>query len=306
MTSMVMLESPTGQQIQARAFLDSGSTLSLISNRIVQQLQLRKRTDKLSRTGVCDLTTNSSHSTAVLVKTVDTNQYCLTLTAHILPKVTCNLPFQQAPTVRQLPHIRGLKLADPHFDHPGKIDLLIGGDRLGKLILSKPLKATDSDIVAFETVFGWAIMGPYSLQPSSSSTSTANMSIFTAQMTCLRSSGRQKKPLQHRAILQSVMEHFVSNHSILPEGRFQVTLPSKPDTHLLGESCLQAVKQFQANEASISRRGTWQTFQDIVQEYLDLGHAEPVPQTPSLSDVLHAHACCHQRQQHYDQIKSGL
>ena len=176
MTSMVMLESPTGQQIQARAFLDSGSTLSLISNRIVQQLELRKRIDKLSRTGVCDLTTNSSHSTTVLVKTVDTNQHCLTLTAHILPMVTCDLPLQQAPRVRQLPHIRGLKLADPRFDHPGNIDLLIGGDRLGKLILSKPLEATDSDIVAFETVFGWAIMGPYSLQPSSSSTtSTANM-----------------------------------------------------------------------------------------------------------------------------------
>ena len=73
------------------------------------------------------------------------------------------------------------------------------------------------------------------------------------------------------------MEHFVSNHSILPVARFQVTLPRKPDTPPLGESCLQAVKWFQANEASISRCGTRQTFQDGVQEYLDLGHAEPVP-----------------------------
>ena len=186
----------------------------------------------------------------MLVKTVDTNQYCLTLTAHILPKVTCDLP---APRVRQLPHIRGLKLADPHFDHPGKIDLLIGGGHLGKLILSKPLKATDTDIVASETVFGWAIMGLYSLQLSSSSTSTANMCHTAAQTTCLRSSGRQKKSLQHRAILQSVMEHFVSNHSILPEGRFQVTLPRKPDTPPLGESCLQAVKRFQVKDMAPGR-----------------------------------------------------
>ena len=28
---------------------------------------------------------------------------------------------------------------------------------------------------------------------------------------------------------------------------------------------------------SISRHGIWQVFQDIVKEYLDLGHAEPVP-----------------------------
>ena len=37
------------------------------------------------------------------------------------------------------------------------------------------------------------------------------------------------------------------------------------------------VRRFHANEASISRRGIWQVFQDIVKEYLDLEHAEPVP-----------------------------
>ena len=97
-------------------------------------MQLRKRPEKLALTGVYDLSTGCSHSTSALVKTVDTSQCCLTLTAHILSQVMCDLLLQRASTVKQLPQIKGLKLAVPQFDQPGRIDLLIGGEHLGKLI----------------------------------------------------------------------------------------------------------------------------------------------------------------------------
>ena len=43
MTSQVIVEeSPTGKQLMARALLDTGASISLVTSRVVQQLQLKK------------------------------------------------------------------------------------------------------------------------------------------------------------------------------------------------------------------------------------------------------------------------
>ena len=50
----------------------------------------------------------------------------LSMTAAIVPKVTCDLTFQGAEGVKDHPHLKHLPLADPTFDKLGQIDLLIG------------------------------------------------------------------------------------------------------------------------------------------------------------------------------------
>ena len=52
MTSQVILEAPSGKWIVVRALLDSGAGLSLVSQRVVQQLQLPKTSRELSISGV--------------------------------------------------------------------------------------------------------------------------------------------------------------------------------------------------------------------------------------------------------------
>ena len=74
-----------------------------------------------------------------------------------------------------------------------------------------------------------------------------------------------------------VVEHFKSTHVYLSTGKYQVTFSKKPDAPALGKSRLQAVKRFKANESSIICKGTWEKFQGVVQEYLDLRYAELVP-----------------------------
>ncbi len=74
-----------------------------------------------------------------------------------------------------------------------------------------------------------------------------------------------------------VQEHFVSNHVFLSQGLYQVTLPRKADAPVLGESRSQALRRLKTNEQSLLKKGKWQQFQDVVKEYMDLGHAEPVP-----------------------------
>ena len=63
------------------------------------------------------------------------------------------------------------------------------------------------------------------------------------------------------------------------ESRYQVTLPGKTDAPPLGDSRAQTVSRYCSNERSVTRRGIWDSFQEVVQGYLDLQHAEPVPET---------------------------
>ena len=76
---------------------------------------------------------------------------------------------------------------------------------------------------------------------------------------------------------QTAITHFNNTHIFVPPGRYRVTLPRKPDAALLGESRQQAVKRFFSNERSLSTRGTWDKFQEVMKEYVDLVHAEPPP-----------------------------
>ena len=75
-----------------------------------------------------------------------------------------------------------------------------------------------------------------------------------------------------------VLDHFTNNHVLLPQGKYQASLPRNADAPSLGESLSQALHRFYAKYNSITRKGTWQQFQDVVQEYIDLGHAELIPQ----------------------------
>ncbi len=64
---------------------------------------------------------------------------------------------------------------------------------------------------------------------------------------------------------------------MLPVGRYEVTLPKKSNAPTLGESRAQAVNCYMANERSILHKETYDKFLGVVQEYLDLNHAETVP-----------------------------
>ena len=58
------------------------------------------------------------------------------------------------------------------------------------------------------------------------------------------------------------------------DGRFVVPLPRKMGTEPLGESRTQAVRRFYALERSLAYKKQTQEFNAIMQEYLDLDHAE--------------------------------
>ena len=76
---------------------------------------------------------------------------------------------------------------------------------------------------------------------------------------------------------QVIVNHFNSTYTKNNRGRFIVPLPRREDTNVLGESRSLAVQQFTWLEHSLWARGKFLEFADAVQEYIEQGHAEPVP-----------------------------
>ena len=73
------------------------------------------------------------------------------------------------------------------------------------------------------------------------------------------------------------MQHFKDNHFRADSGRFTVPLPKKTDVKFLGESRSQAVGRFLALERSLHSKGQFEEFTTVIEEYLEMGHAELVP-----------------------------
>ena len=74
-----------------------------------------------------------------------------------------------------------------------------------------------------------------------------------------------------------VVRHFHENHHKSKDGTFVVPLPRRPGAKALGESRTQAVKRFLSLERSLHSKNQFKAFSDVIEEYFEMDHAEPVP-----------------------------
>lgn len=81
--------------------------------------------------------------------------------ALVLPKITNPLPNTQIDRSKILFLSRISKLADPHFNYPADIDILVGSDYLGVMLLDDKIHdSANRSLYAQNTVYGWVIIGP--------------------------------------------------------------------------------------------------------------------------------------------------
>ena len=303
MTARINLTGPGGRTITARALLDSGAGLSLVSARVSQLLDLKLRRTEIQLSGVQGTRCKPiKHVTQLFLSPIQTSSPSIEVTAAVVSQVTNDLPAQDVSAVTTLSHISPLNLADPQFSIPGRIDILLGADVYGRLLgTSAPITGTSTGVRAVDTIFGWAIMGPIPVHAHTVQVATASQDT-TSQDTHLDeqlakfwdSEQIHTGLLTHTSVEEQVQFHYSNTTSYSPHaGRYTVSLPRNPEVPALGESRSQALSRYMSNEKSIIRRNIWEPFQAVVQGYLDLGHAElisPVEPTPPVRYYLPMHS----------------
>ncbi|XP_065364585.1 uncharacterized protein LOC135961628 [Calliphora vicina] len=133
----------------ARCLLDSASTVSRVSKKFVDKLDLTAFT--LREETICPITLKSRFDSSSKIEgtfRVD-NRIALRTPSESLPENYKN-------------HFRDMFLADSKFNESGSIDIIIGADLYPKVIREGFFSKTGFP-TAQSTIFGWTIYGPCSL-----------------------------------------------------------------------------------------------------------------------------------------------
>ncbi|XP_050555621.1 uncharacterized protein LOC118273288 [Spodoptera frugiperda] len=161
-TALIAAESKSGTAIVLRSLLDQGSQASFVTESAVQLLGLKRVPTKGSISGIgCDQDQSTiSLNSMVLIKVksrVDPS-FIITVKAYVLKKLTTILPERKV-MANVLTTISSLTLADPSFDTPNKIDLLLGAEVYGQILLEGLIRGSPGQLIAQNTRLGWILSG---------------------------------------------------------------------------------------------------------------------------------------------------
>ena len=287
MTAEVLLTGTNGLTLTARAFLDGGSNLSIVSHITRRTLALKPTGNSVSIDGVGGVATGEpSPLVRVTISSNYRKGWKKHLTAAVMVKPTRDIPILSASDTKSLPHLQGLVLADQNYDQPRAIDILLGQDIWDDLFLSGRIKGPQGTPSAWHTVFGWVVTGLY--KPDSPNNAICASAHYTASVKANKVSddllGKSfvlEEPPKHKKVFtaeeQLEEKHFEQSHKFIKsERRNQVTLPRTLGEKQLGESRSQALHRVKPNENSSIRKGRYSAFQNVMSEYIELGQAKPV------------------------------
>ena len=296
-TAEILLTGPTGQTVRARALIDTGAGLSIISKRLIQKLSLPLDPINLRLNTVQGETSQPlKHLTTVSISPVLDPSMKITCKPAVSTQVTGDLPIKPVEPVTDLPHINGLPLADPNYCTPARIDLLLGAGMSSQILSRKQLCrfGAENQPIAQASVFGWLLSGyinPSSISNPSHMPAHHQIQSEEPELTTLVKafwdSEQPEDQTPSPSILeQEVEEHYISTTTYSEDTQtYTVDLPKSEVINSLGESHGMAHSRFLSNESSIRRRNIYSKYQSVVQEYVDLGHAELVPPDEPEPDV---------------------
>ncbi|XP_052901348.1 uncharacterized protein LOC128307506 [Anopheles moucheti] len=280
-TVQVLISNSWGVEVPVRALLDQGSQCNFISEAVAQQLRLKKRRVQRPLSGVGAAVFNVETLVSVDVKSRNSS-YAACLERLVLPKVTARFQAQYI-DIKGWKIPEDLPLADPGFNQPEKIDLLIGAEIFGELLQQGQLRLAPHLPMLLETKLGWIISGREVCKGSiESSVTLAN---------CVLSEENLNAAMEQLVMLENIPEERVQSseeeameqwylHTTTREktGRYVVELPKIPQyKERLGDSMQGAVKRFASIERRLARDNRLkEQYSEFMEEYLRLGHMTEV------------------------------
>lgn len=161
-TALITAESMSGTAMVIRSLIDQGSQASFVTESAVQLMGLKKISTNGSVSGIGGDQHQSMISidsmVFIKVKSRVDPSYTVTVKAYVLKKLTSLLPEKKV-VANVFASISSLELADPSFDIPNKIDLLLGAEIYGQILLEGVIRVPPSLLIAQNTRLGWILSG---------------------------------------------------------------------------------------------------------------------------------------------------
>ncbi|XP_045772946.1 uncharacterized protein LOC123872610 [Maniola jurtina] len=159
-TALVIVKDDEGHKTILRALVDQGSQANFITERAAQLLKIKRTQAKGTITGVGNTQTTVNHMAQLEILSKYEEEFKLSINAYIMPtRLTTQLPSKPITSTVYTSHIQGITLADPSFNTPGRIDMLLGVEVYAQILKADILNGPPGSPCAQYTSLGWILFG---------------------------------------------------------------------------------------------------------------------------------------------------
>lgn len=233
-TALVKVVGKDGRVHNARVLLDNGSTSNFVTSELCEKLGLPRRATGSTIVGINSQVSSSTYSCSLTFQSSHGN-YRANIDCYILPQITSSLPS----TFIFKEHLNlpdGIQLADPSFNVPAAVDILIGAQIFRNILGSNSIILGKNQPVLRESKLGWIMSGSILQNSTSKNTNHCHFS------NSIESQLRKFWDLDSVSSSHSMSKDEYECESIFKnttkrdhDGRFIVTIPLKESPKALGD-----------------------------------------------------------------------
>lgn len=279
-TALVEIVSPHGRSTMCRALIDNGSQSCFMTEGLVQRLHLKKYSHSVQISGIDQCPVSANKVTYATVKSRISN-FRAPLSFVVVPTITGHLPAHEC----RIDHLNipsHIALADPSFNKPGPVDILLGQEIFWDLLCIGQIRSAGLPTLQ-KTRLGWIVGGRLvGDQHVSNNRKELFCNLATAEVVdqqLQRFWHLEETPkVKHLTSEELTCEdHFKTHTRRDPDGRYVVKMPLISDASDLGDSREMAMRRFMHLERKLQRSPDIQEqYKAFMAEYLELGHMEVV------------------------------
>ncbi len=269
-TAVVTLEH-NGRSFRARALLDSGASIAVMSEQLAGNAGLARVHERLPVEGIGGVT----HSKFGVVARITSRSGTFTtpsIAFTVIPRLKKLDRPKDADTVQSNPAFAAFLLADPELG--GDVDMILPLSVTSDLTTGPPF--TIEGFHALPTCLGLCLSGPTVEPLSSPRVLSLVPDTLVDDLSRMWELDRVPEAPTLSPQDEKAVNDFNSSYK-LADGRFHVRLPRVSDPPELGDTRRMAISRLHANERSLSAKGKLEAFNVVMTEYLTLDHAEIVP-----------------------------
>lgn len=291
-TALIQIVDSHGYPHTCRALLDNGSQSNLITEGLCERLGLKQENVNISITGINQVVSSITHKCLVNVQSLH-NNFERVISCLVMPQICDSVPSQKL-NISHLDIPSHLKLADPEFDKPGRIDLLLGAEIFYSLLCIGQVNLGKDQLVLQKTRLGWIMTGSFGILSKQSSLVKCNFSMNVDVQTQLAKFWAVEEPPLLGQILsqedKDCEEIFEKTTKRDANGQFVVNIPLLDSPSRLGDSREYALHRFLALEKRFLRNPRLkEMYVKFMEEYKLMGHMSLVTSPKHVSYFLPHH-----------------
>ncbi|GBM19671.1 hypothetical protein AVEN_135693-1, partial [Araneus ventricosus] len=287
-TSVVYVLDNSGSIRKGRALLDSGSMCNLMSSDFAQTLGLKKEKINIPVSGISDTAFNAKRKSTGTILNSD-GSFSATLDFLVIPKITDLMPSSSI-DLEEIKIPSYVKLADPNFYSPAKVDLLIGAELFFSILKGNRLFINNS-LILQETVFGHVLSGTVEgkqeIQHCGLISQVENLDNLVKKFWEVENitdipTSKNKEELECE-------NHFMQTYRRDKDGKYIVSLPLKENIQLgnsiqIAKQRLDSLWKRLNNDSSMAN-----LYCNFMKEYEELGHMQKIDNSDNLKYVMPHH-----------------